>query len=267
MVGDDSIIEMMETALRRFPFLDCLGDEPKDKRTLVAELDCSRSTVNRGIRELEALDLVAYGDGGYRITSLGELVATAFTDLAATVELRLQYEPFLEWVPEDGFDMDLKLLRDAELLLPEQGDPYAMINRHVTVIEQTDYVQCVLPLVGLHAYKAAHEQILENDARAEVVVSPEAADTLQSAPEYAKLTEEMATTGRYELYQYDGDIPYFVGLLDETVQIGVDEAGEPRALIETTNPEVQDWAEIAFEEYKQQAEPVIAPRERTKVRT
>lgn len=261
MVRDDSITEMMETALSRFPFLKFLEEEPKDKRTLVAELDCSRSTVNRGIRELEALDLVEYVNGGYRITSLGELVATDFADLADTIQLRVQYEPFLRWMPDDEFDLELNLLSDADLLLPEQGDPYAMINRHVTVIEQTDYHQFVLPLVGLHAYKAAHQQIMENGAQAEAVVSPEAADTLQSGQEYATLTEEMAATGRYELYQFDGDIPYFVGLLDDTVQIGVDEAGEPRALVETDNADVRSWAEATFEEYKQQAEPVIEGRE------
>lgn len=267
MVGNKAIIEMLETALGRFSFMECLGDEPKDKRTLVADLNCSRSTVNRGIRELESLDLVEYVDGSYRLSSLGELVAADFADMAETIELQLQFQPFLKWMPEDTFDLDLEHLEDAELLLPEVGDPYAMINRHVAVLGRADSIQCVLPLVGLHAYKAAHKQIIENGARAEAVVAPEAADTLRSDPEYVKLTEEMAATGRYDLHQYDGDIPYFVGLLDDTVQIGVDEAGEPRALVETTNSKVRNWAETTFEEYKQRAEPLITSQERTKVRT
>lgn len=267
MVRGNTVIDMLGVVLDRFPFMEALGAEPKEKRTLVSDLDCSRSTVDRGIRDLEALDLVAYVDGCYQLTPLGEAVATGVADLAATVDLRLQYEPFLEWMPEDEFDLELELLRDADLVLPEQGDPYAMINRHVTVIEQTDDLQCVLPVVGLHAYKASHKQIMENGARVEAVVSPEAADTLQSAPEYAKLTEEMAATGRYELHQYDGDIPYFVGLLDDTVQIGVDEAGEPRALVETDNAEVQDWATATFEEYKQQAAPIVETREKATVRS
>lgn len=267
MVGDDSVIEMMETALSRFPFLESLGDEPKDKRTLVAELDYSRSTVNRGIRELEALDLVAYDDGGYRITSVGELVATDFADLADAAELRLQYKPFLEWMPEDEFDMDLDLLREGDLVLPEPGDPYAMVNHHVATIGQADTMKAVLPLTGLHAQQTAHAQVVENGAEVELVVTPDVAHTMESDPDYAGLTEDMAATGRFEIYEFDGDIPYFVGVLDDTVQIGVDEDGEPRALVETTHPEVRAWAEATFEEYKQHAEPVIAPRERTKVRT
>lgn len=267
MSGDDPIIEMMETALHRFPFLDGLEDEPKDKRTLVAELDCSRSTVDRGIRKLEALDLVDYADGGYRLTSLGELVATNFADLADTVELRLQYAPFLEWIPDDEFDLELELLRDADLLLPEQGDPYAMINRHVATIDQADTMKAVLPLTGLHAQQTAHTRVVENGAEIELVVTPEVANTMQSDPDYAELTEDMAATGRFEIYEFDGDIPYFVGLLDDIVQIGADEAGEPRAIVETENDDVRLWAETTFEEYKQHAEPVISPQERTKLRT
>lgn len=260
MGGDEIVIEMMETALNRFTFIDCLDDEPTDKRTLVGELECSRSTVNRGIRELEALDLVEYVDGGYRLTSLGKLVATDFAGLAETIELRVKYEPFLEWTPEDAFDLELEQLRDADLALPKPGDPYAMVNRHVAELEQAARIRCLLPLTGLHAHKTLHTRIVEHGARVESVVTPDVAQTLQSGPDYVEFTEDMAVTGRYELYQYDGDVPYFVGLLDETVQIGVDEAGEPRALVETDNAEVQDWAEATFEEYKQEANRLeIAP--------
>jgi predicted transcriptional regulator len=267
MLPNDIVIDMLEVVLRRFSFFDSLGKDPKDKRTLVDELDCSRSTVNRGIRELEGLDLVAYTDGGYRITPLGATVATGFAELAETVELRLRYKPFLEWMPEDAFDLDLTLLRDAELLVPEAGDPYAMVNRHVNVLSQAEDLKAVLPLVGVHAYEAVHKQIVDNGARCEGVVTPEVADTLQSNPNYAEITKELAATGRFQLYQYDGDIPYFVGLLDDTVQMGVDEEGEPRAIVETTNPEVQNWAETTFTEYKQQAEQVVGAPEKTRVRS
>lgn len=267
MVGNDTIVEMMEAALRRYCFMECLDDGSKDKRTLVADLDCSRSTVNRGIRELESLDLVEYVDGGYRLSSLGELVAADFAELAETIELRLQFQPFLKWMPEDAFDLELDLLRDAELLLPKPGDPYAMVNRHVAGLEHADRFLGILPVTGLHAYKMLRTRVVENGAWVEAVVTPEVSNTLQSDPDYAGLTEDMSETGRYKLYRYDGDIQYFIGLLNDTVQIGVDEAGEPRALVETTNPKVRDWAETTFEEYKKQAEPVITSPERTKVQT
>lgn len=257
--------EACSVVLQRWEVMDCLRETSKDKRTLVEDLDCSRSTVNRAVRELESIGVIEYSDGKYGVTPLGESIASRFEEMMKTVKLWTQLEPFLQWVPEEEFDLELQHLEDAELLLPEPSNPYAMINRHVEVVGQTDDHKCVLPLIGLHGLKAGHKQVIDNGARAELIVTPEAADTLQSDPGYAELTEDMAATGRFKLYQYEGDIPYFVGLLDNTVQIGVDEQGEPRALLETDNTEVRAWAEKTFNEYKYQAELVMGSLESQKM--
>jgi predicted transcriptional regulator len=141
-----------------------------------------------------------------------------------------------------------------------------MINRHVRVVEQTEAHQCLLPLVGLHGHKAAHKQIVDNGATGEIIVGPDALDTLLSDSDYAELTQEMAATGRFSLFQYDGDIPYFVGVLDDVVQIGVDDDGTPRALLESQRSQVRAWAEDTFEEYKRLATPVTISEESTKAR-
>lgn len=246
--------EVCTAVLQRWDVLDRLREATTDKRTLVEDVDCSRSTVNRAIRELESVDMVEYVDGEYEVTPLGETVASRFEEVMETVELRTQFKRFLQWVPEDEFDLELQYLRDAELFLPKPGDPYAMINRHVELVSRTTDHKCVLPVIGLHALTAGHEQVLENGAHVELVLAPKAAETLQFDPDYAELTEEMAATGRFRLYRYDGTIPYFVGLFDDTVQIGVDDDSEPRALVETDNPEVQEWAATTIQDYKREAE-------------
>lgn len=257
--------ELCSAVLQRWEVVKSLRKRPQDKRTLVENLDCSRSTVNRAIRELEAMAVVEYVDGKYVVTPLGESIGSRFEEMMGTVELWLQLEPFLQWMPDDEFDLELQHLQDAELVLPEPSDPYAMINRHVKAVEQANDHKCILPLIGLHALTAGHKQVVDNGARAELVVTSEAADTLQSNPDYVELTEDMAATGRFNLYQYDGTIPYFVGLLDETVQIGVDEQGEPRALLETDNAKARSWAAATFNEYKHEAQPVMGSIETPKL--
>jgi hypothetical protein len=66
----------------------------------------------------------------------------------------------------------------------------------------------------------------------------------------------MVDTGRFEVHVHDGDIPYYLGILDDTVQMGVNEDGEPRGLLETDSEEVREWAENRYESYKQEAEPL-----------
>jgi hypothetical protein len=72
-------------------------------------------------------------------------------------------------------------------------------------------------------------------------------------PDFVERTREMAETGRCRVFQADERPPYFVGVMDEIVQIGTDEDGEPRAIVESTAPAVRDWAETTYERFRGRA--------------
>lgn len=260
MGSSNQVIETVEVLQRRVGVLTCLLEEPKDKRTLVEELDIPRSTLDRAVRELESINIVTYSNGKYAATPIGERLGHTFLSFLEQIEVTIELEPFLQHVSVDEFPLNLQLLTDAEVVVPADKNPYAMIDRHVQLLREADQARGMLPLVGLHGYQTAHKRIVENGAEDELIVEPDVADVLVSDPEFAELTEEMLTTGRFDLFIYDGTIPYFVGIYDdETVQIGVDEDGEPRALLETDRQEVQNWAHNIITEYKQQATPITDP--------
>jgi predicted transcriptional regulator len=251
---DVPAVDIVSTVSSRQPVLESLQAEPKDKPTLVDELGMSRSTIDRSVRELETQGLVEYSDGEFMLTPVGASTVSGLSDLRDMIQLQQRLEPVLKWVPDGELDIDLELLADAEVILPESGDPWAMVNRHVKLLKQVNEGCAVLPLAGLHACEAIHDRITNEGAVFEIVVNPDVAGTLQSNPDYTELVDEMLETGRHDIYVYEGEIPYFVGLLNDTVQIGVDEEGEPRAILETDSPEVADWAEGKYEEYKQQSQ-------------
>ena len=253
MVTGDTTIETLSVVLQRGDIIDHIQQEPKDKRTLVDDLECSRSTINRAIRELEALDLVTYAESGYTLTPLGEQVTNCATELLTEIEVAREFQPFLQYLPTDEFDLDLRLLRDAELVVAEPGDPYAMINRHVEQLQAMDEGQFVLPYTGMHATETAHERIVEHGANCELVVKPDVKNTFDAKTNYRTLLQEMIATDRLTISLYDGEIPFAVGVIDDVVQIIVDEAEEPRALVETKSPAVRQWAEHIFHRYKRQA--------------
>jgi predicted transcriptional regulator len=251
-----SPLAVLETVLQRREILTCLLNEPSDKRALVDALGISRATVDRSVRELETLGLLTYGDGRFTVTAIGELATFGLCDLAETITLRQQLAPFLQWVPAGSLDIDLHHLADAELLVPEPGDPWAMVNRHVQVLKDMTSLRCLLPLTGLHAIEVLHDRIVHASARCEAVIEPCVADTFRSSPDYADRVEDMRATDRFELFVYEGSLPYFLGVFAEQVQIGVDEDNQPRAMLETAAAEVREWAEQTYNEYKQQAEPI-----------
>lgn len=258
MSTDDTATALFETALRRSSFLDCLDERPADKRTLVSELDCSRSTVNRGVRELEAAGLVEYDEGGYRTTPLGRRIVDGFAELAADAAVWAKLEPFLRWAPEEELGFDLTLLDGADLVVPDPGDPYGVINRHVGRLRTMDEGRFLLPFTGLHAAETARERVVDHGADCEVVVAPSVARTFRD-DEYAPVVAEMVDAGGLRVFRADEELPLSVGVVDDRVQFIAAEGEEPRALVETDCREVREWAVERFEACKREAEPVTFP--------
>jgi predicted transcriptional regulator len=248
------VVGIIDTATRRIEFLECLRENEKDKRTLVSDIGMSRATVDRGLRELESVGLIEYASGRFTLTPVGMILVSGLSDLIKTIELGQQLSPFLKWVSDDDFDIDLHLLADAEVLLPEPGNPWAMMNRHVKLLEKADNGWVFQPLASLHAMEAAYERIVNAGATGASVVESSVADTFRSNPNYSELVEEMISTGRFDLFVYGGTIPYYLGVFDETVQIGADDNGSPRAILESDSQPVLQWAENKYEEYRRQAE-------------
>lgn len=249
---------VLDRSPTRVRILDELDDEgPLRKHELRGRLDGTRTTVQRNLDALREREWIETGHREYAITPGGETIAEKFADLAETIQIERRLRPFLKYVDRSDLDIDLQLLADAKLMTSEPGDPWAMINEHVRVIERTEYDRNVLPVIGLHGYETGHEKIVNGTARAELVVTPEIAETLRSNPNYAELTEEMVATGRFGVYVYDASIPYFLSILDDTVQMGVTDDGRPQALLETDSGEVREWAEEKYEWYEQRAEKIL----------
>ncbi|MFC6724286.1 helix-turn-helix transcriptional regulator [Halobium palmae] len=249
--------EVVTTVLDRFDLVDRLTDGPKEKRELTEELSVSRSTVNRAIRDLESLGLVERVEEGYRPTDLCLSTATRLSTLVESVGRETRLQEFRKWVPDGTLDADLAAASEFSVSLPEPGDPYGMVNRHVQRLREASSHRTMLPLTGLHAYEAVHDGVVDRGVSTECVAQPDVVEVLLRDPNFEPLTDAMADTGRFRLFEADGPVPYFVGVLDDVVQIGVDEEGEPRALYETADADVRAWAERTVDEWIERSTRVV----------
>lgn len=216
-----------------------------------------RTTLQRNLDALEEEGWIENSGIMYRITPCGELVAEEVLDLVRTTCTANQLQDVFQWVTPSELDIDLRLLADADIWTPETGDPYAMVNRHVQLLRNAEYYRGLLRVTGLHAHEAGHDAVVHHGAQGELVVTPEVADIHTTKPQYAALTEELFESDRFELFVLEGDLPYSLLIIDETVQIGVDNAGEPQALLESTSDDVLEWANQVYADHKQQAASVM----------
>lgn len=258
MITTDTTEELTQVIVQRVDFLHALEEHPKEKRELVNDLGVSRSTVDRGIRDLEVQNLVTRCDDGYTITAKGAVLRDQFTEFLTTSELTTHLEPVLKWIQPHDSDLPLDALLDATVIVASDNDPYAPVNRHVRALQTATDVQALLPAVGLTAMRVGRDQLLSSEARHEMVVETGVAETIRTEPGYRHTLEEMKDSGQLSLYVSDESIPYYVGVLDERMQLGVeDDDGLPRALIETQEPAAVEWAAGVFADYKQRSRQLV----------
>lgn len=231
------------------------GDGRVDRDVLRARLDASRTTVQRNLDALVERGWLRTTHVEYAITPAGRLAAESLDLLDERLQAADRIAPLVEYAPDAAFDFDLTALADATVVTAGPGNPYRMVNRHVDRIREATTMRSALPLVGLHAVETVHRRVTEAGVTGELVVTPDVARTFAEAEGFSGLVEETVDTGRFEVLVTDETIPFYLGLLDDRVQVGVDEDGDPRALLESTNEEVRAWAERTYEELKDGARP------------
>lgn len=252
-------VEMAADLLRsdsRIEILERLQTDGMSRYELREAIDGSRTTIDRNLDRLETDGWITKTDRGYAITTAGEFVLERATDFVETVSAADRLQPILRWIPRGEPDIDVRELADAELTTAEEGTPIAMVDKHVQGMTAAAHTRMILPIVSARSMNEQLRATQEQSVHAEHVVTPTVADILQSDPEFVDRIETMRETAEVEIYVTEEPVPYYLGILDETVQIGVDEDGQPRGLIETTAESVREWAERRFESYRESAVPL-----------
>lgn len=256
-------VEFLARSPNRVDLLDILAERgPVSRDVLKDELAVSRSTLQRNLRQLEDREWIRRVDDEYDITALGKRVLLDLRNLVRTMRLDTKLAPIVKWLPPDAFDFDLRLLADATVTLSTPSDPYAPVTRHIQALESSESYRGLLPSVDSRAIELGKRRMTRGETeKAEIVIERAVAETLRATPSYERQFEEIVETGLMDVYVYEGHLPFYLGLIDDTVQIGAEDAsGMQRALLEVDHPEVIAWAEKTFETYKQQATKITKER-------
>lgn len=220
------------------------GGLPKDG--LVERCDAARVTVSRNLERLADRGYVRADGDHWRLTPLGELVAGEFLALADSVGTAGELEPVLRRLTADAFDLDPSALAGARVTESTAASPYAPAERHAETLLAAERARMVLPAISAQSMRDTRDPIVRGALSLELVVAPSVARTFRT--DLADLVGDLLATGNVTIHEAEGAVPFFLGLLDGTVQIGVsDDEGIPRALAETDAEPVFSWAETRFE--------------------
>lgn len=245
-----SIVERREALLR------ALGDGPFEKPALEERLSVSRSTIDRGLRELEQRELASRDDEGYRRTLPGRIALEEYDRFRRRTEgLRACSDLFVgldESVPLDG-----ALLDGAEVVEATRASPGRPFEALYELVDRAESVRGFGPAVHGQQVETYRRRILEEGMEAELVLTDEAVDLLVS--DYPEAFDVALASDRARFWRTDETLPYSVTLADtgEGTHVGVlvyaDEGIQGCVL--NREPAAVEWGERRYRELRESAEP------------
>lgn len=250
-------IEFFGASRNRIEIISALSEEgPIEKYDLRERFDISRTTLKRNLDELEDRGWIREEPANeYRITLSGQIVEDGLSGFTEAIDDGRTLQPFLRWVDPAEFDLDPAVLAGADVTVAKGANPYAPVNEHVAALGRTGSFRGCLPVVGRDALRTCRDRLGETDGPWELVVTPEVLETLRSDSNLNGEFEEIRGQDGLEIYVHEGEMPMFVGLYDEIVQIGVeDDRGVPRALASSADDRVREWAQEFYERCKGEGE-------------
>lgn len=249
---DADLVTVVE---RRLDVLDAL-DQPREKRDLLDDVDVSRSTMDRAIRELESLGLVDRNDG-YHLTVTGRLVFELFEGLFSDLDDVGAARELLGHLPRDA-PMSPAMLRGARVEVAESPSPTSVLEHVLELFREAERMRAFSVAISRPDYADDIRDILLSDELpVECIYTP---DIVEFGRENRENFEEFVAEAPVDPYVHP-DLPYALRLADlpdgKAVAITIyDEVWTPRGVLLNDTDAAYDWAADLFERRREAADPL-----------
>lgn len=237
---------------KRAPVFEALRDGPRTAAELEEALAMSRSTIHRVTQSFCEHGVLDKSGREFELTGLGSEVARELSAYRERVEAARRLEPFLNTV-EPSMEVPVEHFEDATVTRPRARQPHFGVKRILELIEASDSIRTFTTIISPVYVEAAHREMLDG-TRIEVVFDEELVGIITD--EYHEETVEALDTGLFDVLVYDG-VPFELFLFDDTMGMAAhDDAGIPRAFVETDDPDAVSWAERVYERYRERADSI-----------
>lgn len=249
MDGSDELIELLS---HRHGILRSLLGEPKERHVLVDDLDASKSTVYKGVSQLQDAGLITTTSQGLRPTQFGVVALERYDALAGTAELG----PMLSELPPGTVEPNA--VRGAAAIVPDRQSVDRHLARLERLFQEAESIRGFSPAVSPEQSAIFHDRTVDEQLEAELILPTDLVRHLHQQDPTG--LEETVSADAVTFYHTDH--PLWITLLlaeaggETEVCIAVGEEGLTTGLITNDTAESRRWATREFERVKGTAERV-----------
>lgn len=240
----------------RHSYLRELIEQPRSKCNLEDELDGSRSTLDRALRDLADADLAKYENGVWKPTPLGRCSYKTREEYLNHLKSFAEAAPLFNHLSTES-PVDCTFLIGADVYETDPSMPDAVMQTLLGSVEEGSDVAVATSVIVTGFAKEFYDCVRSGESYSlELVLPPDLFE--RSHTRFPALTNELLDDKN--VYLHTGSIPFDFGLwivdLAEAGIIVFTEQGIRGILVNDTT-EALDWATNQYERVKQNADPVF----------
>lgn len=256
MSGALDEIAFLANSENRVAVFEALVEVPHSRDELLDDIDASRVTITRVLRELEDRDWIAGTGQEYVATPLGEWVCEEFVQLVEVLETETRLREPLRWFPSELLTFDVRCLRDAEVVVLDPSDATAVVRRIIEFHRSSDHVRGLTRVTAPVLVENYWQLTVDGDTRLENVITPGVLGVIVDHPPSARRVCEMLHQENVSLSVHE-EVPFSLEIVDGAVSIDLtDEAGGIKGRLVSEDDTVRAWAVDLFERYHEESRPV-----------
>lgn len=249
MTDPDDLVAILS---RRHDILRALLEEPRERHRIVDSLEQSKSTVYKGVSQLQEHGLIEQTSAGLEPTLFGIVALERYEELARTAAIGDQ----LATLPPGTIDPSA--LVGAEAVVPDRQSVDRHLARLERILRTADSLRGFSRAVSPEQTAIFHDRTVGDQLTAELVLPTEIVTHLHRTDPTG--FEETLEAPNVTYYHVDRTLPITLFLATSQagteVCIGLGDGGLSTGLIVNDTVESRRWAEAEFERLKHAADRV-----------
>lgn len=257
MTAPEEEIEFLFRSPNRVDTLAVLeGRQAATAHELDDELDISRRTIVRILNDLEDRQYIQKTTDGWVLTQYGSGIFQSQQRFYDDILLAQEYRMVLANIDQKQIELELELLRETSLTLATDVRPYAPLERVTQLHEEATEICILSPNIEMRSSEQVSDRIREDDEfQLELIISRDTLEIL-SQPTYRPQLELLLNSEKVTSSVYPGEVPCFLGVIDDVAALGVIVDGKPEALVEGESPRFREWVVDHLDAFRAESMPL-----------
>ena len=258
-MGDDDVafgdIQFLTGSPQRRRVLQRLCDEPARPHELCADIDVTRTTIQRILAGFRERQWVVKHDGDYRATVTGRRICRQYRRLFAETRRAREFGPLAAHLGPVADDLPIDALERGQLTVSNEGRPLAALSRFTEWFRAVEgHMSAITPVVA-QPFNDIGVELLESGTAIEMIIDRTVLE--QSRVRYESEWDLAVDHDRVDIYVHESPLSVGLALDDERCcLIAYDEENNLRAMLESTDPELYEWTRATYEQYRERSVPL-----------